>query len=551
VAAVGNKTIRDELAFGLMRRGERGVPSTPSVVNALARALAVHNFSSLMELRYDHAGIDTICQACGGNRDVARSFLLDTLDELCLLEGVEPTRRYLGIAAAGGGTWVNLNNIIDPQFRDSVLRWMTYRLNTEMASPQYTQACVVWIASFCNWLSDSGAHEWRDLRRAHMIEYLTHLRTLNKPDGKPYSAKYVNKILSGITTFVEEASANGWADIPAGVRWLRTERPPVPPSQPRLIGGLAAARLRDPESLKLISDPDCRLAIRIIDETGLRRKDVVVGLSVYCLLDLGDDMWSLRYTNSKGRRGGKRTREATTPISPDLARAVQEHIRLKREKYPNNHHLFATDERDTPLTLTIINRALKQLIETLDLRGPDGQLVTVTPHMFRHQRATDLLEAGVSLPVIQRLIDHTSMKTTEIYAHMSEKKVREEWERARAVDHAGNLVPLPGSVEADAAWLHAFMGGATQALPNGRCGMPCSETCEHANACLDCPLFITTPEYLPVLRAQRDEHAVMMKMAEAEGLQRIVERNRKPFMSLSRLIENLELLVEEKDEESA
>ncbi|QCP08760.1 hypothetical protein FDF08_12970 [Micrococcus luteus] len=114
-----------------------------------------------------------------------------------------------------------------------------------------------------------------------------------------------------------------------------------------------------------------------------------------------------------------------------------------------------------------------------------------------------------------------------------------------AVNGSGEVVQSPGSEVTEAAWLHAFTGGAAQALPNGRCGMPCGETCEHANACLFCPLFITGPEYLPVLRDQRDDHARMIAMATEQGYQRIVDKNTKPFIRLNDLIASLEQKAQE------
>ena len=56
---------------------------------------------------------------------------------------------------------------------------------------------------------------------------------------------------------------------------------------------------------------------------------------------------------------------------------------------------------------------------------------------------------------------------------------------------------------------------ATQALPNGYCGLPIQKSCPHANACLTCPVFITGPEFLPELREQRHRTLTLVETSAA------------------------------------
>jgi integrase/recombinase XerD len=49
-----------------------------------------------------------------------------------------------------------------------------------------------------------------------------------------------------------------------------------------------------------------------------------------------------------------------------------------------------------------------------------GLVIRVTPHMLRHTAATQLIEAGVDIRFIQRLLGHASLTTTEIYTHVSD-----------------------------------------------------------------------------------------------------------------------------------
>jgi hypothetical protein len=109
-----------------------------------------------------------------------------------------------------------------------------------------------------------------------------------------------------------------------------------------------------------------------------------------------------------------------------------------------------------------------------------------------------LINKDVPQHVIQKLLDHDSAEMTAHYARLSDATVRRHWEAARKVNHRGEQVQVdPAGPLADAAWAKHRLGHATQVLPNGYCGLPLVKTCQYANACLTCPLFITTAEFLP------------------------------------------------------
>ena len=213
---------------------------------------------------------------------------------------------------------------------------------------------------------------------------------------------------------------------------------------------------------------------------------------------------------------------------------------------------FANIDGHIPVRSCTYRSALYRWLENCDVRDEHGQPVHLTPHQWRHTLGTRLINRDIPQHVVQKILDHDSPAMTAHYARLSDKTVREHWEKARKVSATGQPVRIsPDGPLGDAAWAKRQLSRATQSLPNGYCQMPLVKTCPHANSCLTCPMFVTTAEFLPQHHAQRRTTLQIVSAAEANGHARVAEMNRQVAANLDKIIATLEAEEPDEKEEAA
>ena len=89
-----------------------------------------------------------------------------------------------------------------------------------------------------------------------------------------------------------------------------------------------------------------------------------------------------------------------------------------REVRDIKHPFLLINQSGNPLTTAAIRLRIKNAASAAGVIRP------ITPHMLRHAAATQLLEAGVDIRVVQRLLGHASITTTEIYTHVTDTALR-------------------------------------------------------------------------------------------------------------------------------
>ena len=120
----------------------------------------------------------------------------------------------------------------------------------------------------------------------------------------------------------------------------------------------------------------------------------------------------------------------------------------------------------------------------------------------------------------------------------------------KAMAIAGERVGYdPDSPTASAEWVKQNLNRVRDSLPNGYCARPAQQECPHPSACLTCPDFQTTPEFLEVHRRQAATNRRLIAQADAKGQFRLAENLRHVQANLERIIPALEAVDEEQGPE--
>lgn len=149
------------------------------------------------------------------------------------------------------------------------------------------------------------------------------------------------------------------------------------------------------------------LAVSLMVATGARVNEVV---SITC-----DD---IDLPNRSVRILGKGRRERQVFLTNDWIKELTAAYLTTRAALDVDHAQLLFNQRCRPLTTAAMRSRLTKAAIAAGLSG------RVTPHMLRHTAATQLVEAGVDIRYIQRLLGHASLTTTEIYTHVSDRALR-------------------------------------------------------------------------------------------------------------------------------
>jgi site-specific recombinase XerD len=323
---------------------------------------------------------------------------------------------------------------------DPALERFLRGLDARDASEHTRRSYASTIAAYLDWLAARGA-DWRTPSRADLRAYLAHL-------GGRGARSSVAQRLAAIRSFHRYAAREGLA---AGDPWGAIATPRLPRRLPRVLeldqverllaavdAELAAADLVAPNRIDLAT----ALALR---DRALVETAYAAGLRISELASA--DLASLELRRGEIRVLGKGRKERIGLIGRPARAALTAYLEDGRPiLVARGLGASATAGHDgtEPVEIFLNHlgrplgvRGLRYRLDLLRRRAglPDG----VSPHTLRHSFATHLLDGGADLRVVQELLGHESLATTQIYTHVSPARLRAAYRGAhpRAARPAG------------------------------------------------------------------------------------------------------------------
>ena len=216
------------------------------------------------------------------------------------------------------------------------------------------------------------------------------------------------RILSGVRSLYRYLTMDGYVEQDPSEL---LENPVLGEHLPEYLTPQEVDQLEDSIDLSVPEGHRNRAIIEVLFSCGLRVSELVTL------------KWSQLYADEKYLRiMGKGSKERLVPISDRALKEINNYMpwRNSLKIKPGEEDFVFLNRRGAHLTRTMILIMLKRQAEEA------GITKTISPHTLRHSFATALLEGGADLRVIQALLGHESIGTTEIYTHISVQTLRRE-----------------------------------------------------------------------------------------------------------------------------
>jgi integrase/recombinase XerD len=265
------------------------------------------------------------------------------------------------------------------------------------------------LAKYVAYLHEQGVVDGAEASETNIARYVEWLSSRNLGEGRRYRASSVARALAAVRMFHRFLLREGEADSDPAAAVVR---PKVPRTLPRPLSiDQVEAILEAPGDADPVALRDSAI-LETMYGAGLRISELV-GLDV-------DDVDA---EDGSVRAMGKGSKERIVPLGSYALAAVDAYLTRARpmlSRARSGPAMFL-NQRGGRLTRQGVSNILQSAVRRAGVRK------RVTPHMLRHSFATHLLEGGADVRVVQELLGHASLSSTQIYTLVTGDRLREEY----------------------------------------------------------------------------------------------------------------------------
>jgi integrase/recombinase XerD len=263
------------------------------------------------------------------------------------------------------------------------------------------------LSRYAAFVRGRGLDRARRVDPATVSSYVARLSASTHDDGRAYRATSVVRALSAVRAFHRFCVREGEAaeDPTAGV-----VRPRLPRRLPRPLSVHQVGVLLDSPPHDTAAGLRDRAFLELLYGAGLRVSELV-----------GLDVDGVDIESGSVRVLGKGGKEREVPMGRHASRAIAAYLSRARPDLANGRSGAALflNQRGGRLTRQGVTMLLASAVRRAGIRA------RVSPHTLRHSFATHLLEGGADVRVVQELLGHASVATTQVYTLVTKEHLLE------------------------------------------------------------------------------------------------------------------------------
>jgi integrase/recombinase XerC len=195
---------------------------------------------------------------------------------------------------------------------------------------------------------------------------------------------------------------------------------------PRFLEYAEVKRLLETPPVDIWLGARDRAILETLYSTGIRVSELVA-----LNMDDVDFLGEILHIRGKGKK------ERITPISSSALQAIQRYMEFRNKRAQNNAHfdtkVLFVNKHGHRLSTRSVRRKMDKYLK---MAGLDP---AISPHTLRHSFATHMLNNGADLRSVQELLGHQSLSTTQIYTHLTTRKLKEVYDNAHPRDDMNTL----------------------------------------------------------------------------------------------------------------